>query len=112
TLFVEPKDLNDKIAKAALEIAKSENINDLIAITRTGSTAIRLSIFGNKNIFALVDNSYIYNRLKLYRNIIPILKKGKDQIKEILKSKKIKKTIIVGSEKEGGTTTYIKLEYL
>ncbi|MCW1292054.1 MAG: pyruvate kinase [Candidatus Parvarchaeota archaeon] len=112
TLFVEPKDLNDKIAKAALDIAQSENINDLIAITRTGSTAIRLSIFGNKNIFALVDNSYIYNRLKLYRNIIPILKKGKDQIKEILKSKKIKKTIIVGSEKEGGTTTYIKLEYL
>ncbi|MCW1311217.1 MAG: pyruvate kinase [Candidatus Rehaiarchaeum fermentans] len=112
TLFVEPKDLNDKIAKAALDIAQSESINYLIAITRTGSTAIRLSIFGNKNIFALVDNSYIYNRLKLYRNIIPILKKSKDQIKEILKSKKIKKTIIVGSEKEGGTTTYIKLEYL
>ncbi|MEM0220206.1 MAG: pyruvate kinase, partial [Thermoproteota archaeon] len=92
TLFVEPKDLNDKIAKAALDIAQSESINYLIAITRTGSTAIRLSIFGNKNIFALVDNSYIYNRLKLYRNIIPILKKSKDQIKEILKSKKIKKT--------------------
>ncbi|MEM3828921.1 MAG: pyruvate kinase [Conexivisphaerales archaeon] len=111
TLYVDARDINDKIAKAAIEIAAGEGISTLVAITRTGATAARLSVFDNKKIIAIVDSEKVLNTLKLYRNVFPILSKRNISIKEILRKEKLNKTVVVGSDKEGGTTTYIKVEY-
>jgi pyruvate kinase len=104
-------DIDDELAKAAVEIAKKAEIKDAIALTRSGATAMRISSLSDMAVTAITNSKKTYNKLLFARNVTPIISKLTEKHAfAIAKEREIDRFILLGGDKDHpGSTTYLRI---
>ncbi|MCX8166728.1 MAG: pyruvate kinase [Candidatus Micrarchaeota archaeon] len=68
------KTISESVTRAIPELTKAVNASSIVALTRSGYTAIMVSRFRlNANVFAITANKKVFRQLNLYFGIKPII---------------------------------------
>jgi pyruvate kinase len=116
----------DAISHAVCEIALDLNINVVMTMTHSGSTALMIARYRPKtNLFALTPFAHILRRLQLVWGVVPIkvdkynnVDEVPDVCKAVLDKRKLiekgERFIITGGVPMGitGTTNYLSIQTL
>lgn len=109
--YLKANTIDDELANAAIEIAKKAEINNAIALTRSGATAMRISALANMQVIGITNSKKTYNKLMFAKNIIPLIGKlNENTAIEVAKERHLEKFILLGGDKDyPGSTTYLRI---